>query len=92
MGRVLGVPEVLIEKVPSDGLSGMTDEDKLGFTYEVLDRYIRTGEIENVKTKERIDMLHERNLFSYAIWIVLSMMGSGSSHLAIITGAKKYWS
>ena len=41
----------------------MTDEDKLGFTYEVLDRYIRTGEIENVKTKERIDMLHERNLF-----------------------------
>ena len=63
MGRVLGVPEVLIEKVPSDGLSGMTDEDKLGFTYEVLDRYIRTGEIEDTKTKERIDMLHERNLF-----------------------------
>ena len=63
MGRVLGVPEVLIEKVPSDGLSGMTDEDKLGFTYEVLDRYIRTGEIEDPKTKERIDMLHERNLF-----------------------------
>lgn len=63
MGRVLGVPEVLIGKVPSDGLSGMTDEDKLGFTYEVLDRYIRTGEIENPKTKERIDMLHERNLF-----------------------------
>ena len=63
MDRVLGVPEVLIEKVPSDGLSGMTDEDKLGFTYEVLDRYIRTGEIEDPKTKERIDMLHERNLF-----------------------------
>ena len=41
----------------------MTDEDKLGFTYEVLDRYIRTGEIEDTKTKERIDMLHERNLF-----------------------------
>ena len=63
MGRALGVPEVLIEKVPSDGLSGMTDEDKLGFTYEVLDRYIRTGKIEDPKTKERIDMLHERNLF-----------------------------
>ena len=45
IGRVLGLPSVLIEKVPSDGLSGMTDEDKLGFTYEVLDRYIRTGEI-----------------------------------------------
>ena len=63
MGRELGVPEVLIEKVPSDGLSGKTDEDKLGFTYEVLDRYIRTGEIDDPKIKERIDTLHERNLF-----------------------------
>ena len=63
IGRLLGLPEVLIEKVPSDGLSGMSDEDKLGFTYEVLDRYIRTGEIDDPKTKERIDALHERNLF-----------------------------
>ena len=63
MGRELGVPKVLIEKVPSDGLSGKTDEDKLGFTYEVLDRYIRTGEIDDPKTKERIDTLHARNLF-----------------------------
>lgn len=63
MGRVLGLPSVLIEKVPSDGLSGMSDEDKLGFTYEVLDRYIRTGEIDDPATKERIDYLHEKNLF-----------------------------
>lgn len=63
MGRVLGVPDILIEKVPSDGLSGMSDEDKLGFTYEVLDRYIRTGEIKDATAKERIDTLHERNLF-----------------------------
>lgn len=63
MGNVLGIPDILIEKVPSDGLSGMSDEDKLGFTYEVLDRYIRTGEIEDATAKERIDTLHERNLF-----------------------------
>ncbi|MBQ6583400.1 MAG: NAD(+) synthase [Mogibacterium sp.] len=63
MGRVLGVPKVLIEKVPSDGLSGMSDEDKLGFTYEVLDRYIRTGEIDDPETKAKIDRLHVRNLF-----------------------------
>ena len=63
IGRVLGVPSVLIEKVPSDGLSGMSDEDKLGFTYEVLDRYIRTGEIDDPETKKRIDYLHEKNLF-----------------------------
>ena len=63
IGRVLGLPEVLIEKVPSDGLSGMSDEDKLGFTYEVLDRYIRTGEIDDPDTKKRIDYLREKNLF-----------------------------
>ncbi|MBQ0017646.1 MAG: NAD(+) synthase [Clostridiales bacterium] len=63
IGRELGVPSVLIEKVPTDGLSGMSDEEKLGFTYEELDKYIRTGEIENLEHKEKIDMLHERNLF-----------------------------
>lgn len=63
MGRALGVPDVLVDKVPTDGLSGKSDEEKLGFTYEVLDRYIRTGEIDDPATKERIDTLHERNLF-----------------------------
>lgn len=63
IGRELGLPSVLVDKVPTDGLSGMTDEDKLGFTYEVLDRYIRTGEIDDPDTKARIDYLHEKNLF-----------------------------
>ena len=63
MGRVLGLPSVLVDKVPTDGLSGMSDEEKLGFTYEVLDRYIRTGEIDDPATKERIDALHKKNLF-----------------------------
>ncbi len=63
IGRVLGLPNELVDKVPIDGLCGKTDEDNLGFTYAELDRYIRTGEIENEATKARIDMLHERNLF-----------------------------
>ena len=63
IGRVLGLPDVLIDKVPSDGLCGKTDEDKLGFTYAELDRYIRTGEIDNPVSKERIDRLHKMNLF-----------------------------
>ena len=63
IGRALGLPERFLIKPPSDGLTGKTDEDKLGFTYEVLDRYIRTGEIDDPTTKERIDTLHERNLF-----------------------------
>ena len=63
IGRLLGLPENLVEKVPSDGLCGKTDEDNLGFTYAVLDRYIRTGEIDDEVTKQRIDRLHKNNLF-----------------------------
>lgn len=63
IGRVLGLPNDLIDKVPTDGLCGKTDEDNLGFTYDVLDKYIRTGEIEDQEVKKRIDMMHEKNLF-----------------------------
>ena len=61
IGRLLDIPSYLVDKVPSDGLSGQSDEDKLGFTYAVLDRYIRTGEIEDLATKERIDHLNRIN-------------------------------
>ena len=35
------IPIDLIEKTPSDGLSGQSDEEKIGFSYENLDKYIR---------------------------------------------------
>ena len=63
IGRLLGLPSVLVDKVPSDGLCGKTDEDNLGFTYAMLDRYIREGVIDDPVAKERIDTLHKRNLF-----------------------------
>ena len=63
IGWELGLPQDLIEKVPSDGLSGKTDEDNLGFSYAVLDRYIREGVCEDEKVKERIDRLHRLNEF-----------------------------
>ena len=63
IGRALGLPEDLVEKVPIDGLSGKSDEENLGFTYAELDRYIRTGKIDDGETKEKIDRLHETNLF-----------------------------
>lgn len=63
LGHLLGLPYDLVEKVPIDGLCGKTDEDNLGFTYAVLDRYIRTGEIDDPAAKERIDRLHRINQF-----------------------------
>ncbi len=63
IGRYLGLPEEFVEKTPIDGLSGQSDEEKLGFTYATLDRYIREGVIDDPATKERIDYLHRINLF-----------------------------
>ncbi|MBQ1977286.1 MAG: NAD(+) synthase [Ruminococcus sp.] len=63
IGRVLGLPDVLVDKVPIDGLCGKTDEDNLGFTYAELDTYIRTGYIEDQEKKARIDRMHKNNLF-----------------------------
>ena len=63
IGRELGLPEILIEKVPIDGLCGQTDEEKLGFTYEMLDRYIREGVCEDAEKKAKIDRLYEINRF-----------------------------
>ena len=63
IGEILGLPETLTHKVPVDGLSGKTDEENLGFTYDELDRYIRTGKIEDQEKKAKIDWLHEKNLF-----------------------------
>lgn len=63
IGYELGLPEEFIEKVPSDGLCGKTDEDNLGFSYDTLDHYIRTGICEDREAKERIDHLHNKNIF-----------------------------
>ena len=63
IGRILDLPDVLVNKTPSDGLCGKTDEDNLGFTYAELDRYIREGVIEDQETKEKIDRLHRINQF-----------------------------
>lgn len=63
IGRVLNLPEVLVEKTPIDGLCGKTDEDNLGFTYAVLDRYIREGVCEDANVKAKIDRMHEMNKF-----------------------------
>ena len=63
LGTALGLPDSLVHKVPSDGLCGKTDEDNLGFTYAVLDRYIRTGEIDDPETKKKIDYKHRINKF-----------------------------
>ncbi len=63
IGYLLGLPRELVDKTPIDGLCGKTDEDNLGFTYAELDKYIRTGVIEDASKKASIDRKHKLNLF-----------------------------
>ena len=63
IGRLLGLPDELVDKTPIDGLCGKTDEENLGFTYAELDRYIREGIIDDPAKKENIDRRHRLNLF-----------------------------
>jgi len=76
IGRLLGLPAFLVDKVPIDGLSGKTDEDNLGFTYDALDRYIREGVIDDEEAKARIDRLHKLNLFKLQLMPVFEYEGA----------------
>jgi NAD+ synthase len=58
VGYSIGLDASFIEKPPTDGLCGKTDEDNLGFTYNVLDRYIREGVCDDPDIKKEIDRLH----------------------------------
>ncbi|MCL2442923.1 MAG: NAD(+) synthase [Treponema sp.] len=61
IGRELNLPLKFIDKLPEDGLSGLSDEENLGFTYDVLDKYLREGFCEDIVIKEKIDKLHRIN-------------------------------
>lgn len=64
LGDFLGLPKELIHKVPSDGMCGEADEDKFGFSYDVLDSWIRDGL--RPKSKDvynRILELHKKSSF-----------------------------
>lgn len=52
MGEILGVPEKIIRKAPSDGLSDKSDEEKMGITYKEVAEYIETGKTAEDKMKK----------------------------------------
>lgn len=67
IGRLMGLPKNLVEKTPIDGLQSKTDEDNLGFTYAVLDKYIRTGICEDEETKAKIDRMYKNSRFKLEV-------------------------
>ena len=61
LGRELGLPEELITKTPSDGLTGKTDEEQFGYTYAEID-YVIENELEEGEVFEFINNLYNKNL------------------------------
>lgn len=61
IGDYLGLPYEVTHKTPSDGLSGQSDEEKLGFTYKQLNDYIENGSSKDIEIDEKIRFRHEYN-------------------------------
>ncbi len=57
VGEVLGVPEKVLYRVPDDGLSGMSDEEKMGVKYSDIAKVIK-GEPVDEEAYEKIMRMH----------------------------------
>lgn len=59
MGRAMPeVPRAVLEKAPADGLSGRTDEERLGVSYKAIDDVLDFGTSGDEETDKRILELH----------------------------------
>lgn len=56
------LPAHLVHKAPGDGMSGKTDEDNMGFTYEELDAYLLDFVNPDYDTLRNIEERHKRNI------------------------------
>lgn len=66
IGEALGVPEQVIHKAPSDGLSGLTDEDKMGVKYKDIGRIIRGLPVDEDEF-DKIEKLHRGAAHKFSI-------------------------
>ncbi len=67
IGKVLQVPEKVLYKTPSDGLSNMSDEDKLGVTYRDIATYMENPNNVKEETRIKIKKLHNNNQHKFNI-------------------------
>jgi len=66
IGEELGVPAKVLYKTPNDGLSGISDEEKLGVTYKEIEQYLNGEEISQ-ESREKIICLHKNSLHKFHI-------------------------
>ena len=69
------LPKDLVEKAPTDGLSGKTDEEKLGVSYQAIHDYIRSGSSGDPEKDEKIRQMEMKNEFKRRMPKVVSAFG-----------------
>lgn len=67
IGEYLKVPEKVLYKAPSDGLSNQTDEDKIGVKYSDIADYMEDKNKVDETTRKKIEKLHNNNLHKFNI-------------------------
>ncbi len=67
VGEYLKVPEKVLYKKPNDGLSNLSDEDKLGVKYSDVAKFMEDENSVDLETQEKIRKLHNRNLHKFNI-------------------------
>ena len=71
IGRVLGIPDKWVEKIPDDGLqNSMPDDEKFkkwGFSYKYIEDYIKKGTTGNSEIDEILKNRRDKNLFKLSM-------------------------
>ena len=67
VGEVLKVPKEILYKTPSDGLSGMSDEDKMGVSYDDIERYILKDDTLDKGISLKIEKMHNNSRHKFII-------------------------
>ena len=75
---MLEIPRELVVKTPTDGLSGKSDEERLGITYAEIHRFIREGSSGNPETDEIIRKKERANMHKRKTPLILNPFGEGA--------------
>ena len=67
IGEVLEVPKEVLYRTPSDGLSNLSDEDKLGVKYAEIAQYFEDPNKLPKERKEKIERLHNNSKHKFVI-------------------------
>ena len=61
------LPRELVQKTPSDGLSGKSDEEKMGISYQCIHDFIRKGDAGSSEANEKIRRMYNASAHKRAM-------------------------